>query len=88
MARILTTLAIVTLAAALGCPGNGPGPVEPNGGDDQPVADVGTEPAEAVEPPPPPPPPTEYGGPPGTLKVSATFNGSPVDAPIEVRRTG
>lgn len=88
MARIPVTLAILALAAALGCPGNGPGPVEPNGGDDQPVADAGTEPVDVPEPPPPPPPPTEYAGEPGTLKVTATFNGSPVNAPIEVRRTG
>lgn len=88
MARILATLALVTLAAALGCPNNGPGPVEPNGGDDQPPADAATAQLEVVEPPPPPPPPTEYAGDPGTLKVTATFNGGTVDAPIEVRRTG
>lgn len=87
MARILATLAIVSLTAALGCPNNGPGPVEPNGGD-LPPADAATEPVDVVEPPPPPPPPTEYAGEPGTLKVTATFNGSSVDAPIEVRRTG
>lgn len=89
MTRIQAILAIPVLVAALGCPGNGPGPVEPNGGDDQPAADAGTEPLEVTEPaPPPPPPPTEYAGEPGTLKVTATFNGSPVAAPIEVRRTG
>jgi hypothetical protein len=85
MARILTTIALVTLIAALGCPNNGPGPVEPNGGDDQPVADAVTEPVEVVEPPPPP---AEYQGEPGTLKIKATFNGSTVAALIEIRRTG
>lgn len=70
-----------------GCPnGNGPGPVEPNGGTEP--GDAGAIEPEDVETPLPPPPPQEYVGTPGTLKVTATFNGAAVAATIEVRRTG
>jgi hypothetical protein len=88
MVRAFSAMAmlLVCLAAAAGCPNNGPGPVEPTGDDQPDPADVGAMP-EAVEPPPPPPP-SEYVGDPGTLIVKVTFNGAAIDSPIEIRRTG
>ena len=87
MKRTGTTIAVLFAFLILvpGCPNNGPGPVEPNGGTT--VADASAP--EIVEPPPPPPPPAEYSGDPGKLVVEVSFNGAAVEgAEVRVYRTG
>ena len=90
MKRTGTTIAVLFAVLTLvpGCPNNGPGPVEPNGGT-EPGADAAAPEPEIEEPPPPPPPPAEYSGDPGKLVVEVSFNGAAVEgAEVRVYRTG
>jgi hypothetical protein len=88
MARALVAGGAVVLSLAFAaCPSSGPGPSGPTNVPEEQV-DAAPAPVDAGPVEPPPPPPSEYVGEPGTLEVTATFNGEPAEGPVEVRRAG